>query len=307
MKSARWIRFTLAALMAASPTVFGAASRSRTPEPSDLKVVTRTTYGQHGVTETRTLYVKGARLRSDAISRTHDGESRLERTRIMRCDERRMLLLNPEARTYAFMPVPDIPATTAAVVRARAALAQPVPRGADVEITIDAVDTGERRAIGSYEARHVITTRKTEPSPGAQTPRSTTVTDGWYVDVPEFDCATRRDSSAVAVEFVIWQGGDPPDAIHVKRLRTARTGYAIEETERQTGAGGTFVSETELIEASAAPLASTLFDVPGGYRRALPRIDGGVDLSRPDTFVARLTSYCEFVADWVRWLSHHIR
>jgi hypothetical protein len=296
MNVARLVRFALGALAVVALPLFGEESNG-----ADLRVETRTTTtssGFHAFVETRTVYVKGARLRIDIAWPVREGSANFVST-IARCDERRTLRLNADTRTYAFLPVGD---SAADVIRARvaAASAPTLPRGADVEIRIDAVDTGERRRIGSYETRRVITTRWIEPTAGAQTKRSTTVTDGWYIDLPSPDCRGREEGVAFLAGFVL-RDGNAPDVFQFTRLRTARTGYAIEQTERSTDAGGgTAVTRTELIDASDAPLAWTVFDVPDGYRRALPLPGGGFDLNTPDTPLARLASYYEFVSGWFR-------
>jgi len=53
-------------------------------------------------------------------------------------------------------------------------------------ITIDSVDTGERRQFQHYTARHVKAKTTVEPGPGASTPASVEQTDGWYLDLPGF-------------------------------------------------------------------------------------------------------------------------
>jgi hypothetical protein len=195
--------------------------------------------------------------------------------------------------------------------RARAATALAQPRGARVEITLDAFDTGERKTIGGYEARHVITTRTVEPTPGAQTSRSSTVTDGWYLDLPALDCRAPGDSPRAAtalLSVLSAPAGRPPDSLDVKWLRKAHTGFAIDETQRFSHPGGTVVTKTELVEASAAPLASSVFDVPDGYRPALPLPAGqGFDLSRPDTLSGRLSTYWDLVSAWVRSITRRAR
>ncbi len=58
------------------------------------------------------------------------------------------MLLNDEAKTYAFSPIEDL---SEYLKRARLAASrrpEPEPTGGDVTITIDAVDTGERRTVG---------------------------------------------------------------------------------------------------------------------------------------------------------------
>jgi hypothetical protein len=57
-----------------------------------------------------------------------------------------------------------------------------------VKVTINTVDTGERRQVGSYSARHVITTTTAAPSPGATTRASESVEDGWHIDLPPAGC-----------------------------------------------------------------------------------------------------------------------
>jgi hypothetical protein len=79
-------------------------------------------------------------------------------------------LENEEAKTYAYSPIED---PSMDLQRARLAASrrpQPEPTGGDVTITIDAVDTGERRTMGRYIGRRVITTTKTEPGPGSSVP-----------------------------------------------------------------------------------------------------------------------------------------
>ena len=61
-------------------------------------------------------------------------------------------------------------------------------------ITIDSVDTGERRQFEHYTARHVKVKTKFEPGPGASTPASIEQADGWYLDLPGFACAEQPSS-----------------------------------------------------------------------------------------------------------------
>ncbi len=150
------------------------------PDPPDLTIKTRRTIDHpNSSISTEIVYRKGARERGETIidwppqisavngaKRTHLG------TTITQCDERRTLLLNDEAKTYAYSPIED-----PAEYRKRARLAagrspQPEPTGGDVTITIDAVDTGERRTMGRYVARRVVTTTKTERGPGTSVPAS---------------------------------------------------------------------------------------------------------------------------------------
>jgi hypothetical protein len=161
-----------------------------------------------------------------------------------------------------------------------------------VKIIIKTVDTGERRQLGSYSARHVITTITTDPSPGANTRASESVADGWHIDLPPAGCWKAGDGHFVATGSIVRAGG-APDRMHVEFRGGGRRGFPIEETTRRRGEHEPpITTRVELIEFSEAVLDRSLFDVPAGYRPALPRLIGHVDMTKPDTVANRL------VASW---------
>ena len=89
---------------------------------------------------------------------------------------------------------------------------------------------------------------------------------------------------------------------HVTQRGRARTGMALIETERWIRPEDTFTQTTELVEISTAPVDPALFDVPAGYRAALPYSSGGFDLSRPDTVGNRLALLWEGLRGFAsRW------
>lgn len=276
------------------------------PAVPDVTIKTRRTIDhQNASISTTIVYRKGARQREETIvdwpaqvsaitgaKRTHFVMT------ITQCDERRTVVLNDEAKTYAYSPIED-----PSVYLQRAKLAasrhpQPEPNGGDVTVTIDAVDTGERRTMGRYVASRVITTTKTEPGPGTSTPASDNEQDGWYVDLPSANCWDRGDLPE-PFAFTSFQRPDTPrDRLHIKRLGTARRGYPIEETSRSADERGTTTSKLELIEFSDALLDAALFTVPAGYRPALPNLFGGYDLTKPDTVMNRVQSYWDGLRAW---------
>jgi hypothetical protein len=224
--------------------------------------------------------------------RTHIG------TYITQCDERRIVLLDDEARTYAFSPIEDPSVYLQRVRLAARQRPEPEPTGGDVTITIDAVDTGERRTLGRYVARRVITTTKTEPGPGTSVPPSGSELDGWYIDLPPATCRDRGDLPEPFSYTIAQRSSTPRDRVHIRRLGTARRGYPIEEISRSHDEGGTITSKLELVEFSDAPLDAALFTVTAGYRPALPRLFGGYDLTKPDTVMNRLQSYWNGLRAW---------
>jgi hypothetical protein len=278
------------------------------PAAPDVTIKTRrTTDHQDSSIRTTIIYRKGPRQRTESIvdwppqvsartglKRTHLGTS------IIQCDERRTLMLNDEVKTYAYSPIED---PSVSFQRARLAARrhpQPEPTGGDVTITIDVVDTGERRTIGRYFARRVTTTTKTEPGPGTSVPANERTQEGWYIDLPSANCWDRE--APEPFEFTIVQRSHAPrDRVHIKWLGTAPRGFTIEETSRSKDERGTATSKLELIEFSDAPLDAALFTVPAGYRPALPNLFGGYDLTKPDTVMNRLQSYWGGLRAWADW------
>jgi hypothetical protein len=168
-----------------------------------------------------------------------------------------------------------------------------------VTITIDSVDTGERRQFGPYTARHVKVKTTFEPGPGASIPASLEQTDGWYIDLPGFACAEHPYSGFA---FLSGSSGNRRDRLQVNWLGKAPRGYAIEETSVKTGSTDTTVSKIELLEISEAPLNPSLFELPKGYRHALQTGYGGADLTKPDTIFNRANYYWTMLTLWLRSL-----
>jgi hypothetical protein len=269
------------------------------PDAPDLTIRTREAIDRpDSSVRTETIYVKGARQRRETTIEwpakvsavTHQQRTRVATT-ITQCDKRRTLLLNVDAKTFGYQAMLD-PAERFRRFQQLANRAQerePIT-GGDVTITIDAVDTGQRRQFGRYTARHVITTIKTEPGPGAAIRPKADERDGWYVDLPSSACLD--DSGEVGTVLLgYFQPGGTRDRVRIKRLGTARAGYPIDETNRMSEDGATFTTKLELIELSLRRLDAALFDVPADFRPALPMLSGGFDLTRPDTLVNRVESY----------------
>src|SRR5207247_455803 len=115
--------------------------------------------------------------------------------------------------------------------------------GAEVTVTIDSIDTGERRQFAHYTARRVKATTRFEPGLGASTPASVEETDGWYIDLPGLGC--REASSGFG--FGVLGSGNRRDRFQIKWLGKAPRGYPIEETALRTEAGKETISKVELL------------------------------------------------------------
>jgi len=245
--------------------------------------------------EARALYLKGSRQRTETVLEKPPRADAVNSASIWQCDEKRQFLLNQRDKIYYLTIIDE---RSERLKKARP-VSEPQMSGAEVTITIDSVDTGERRQFGHYTARHVKAKTKFEPGPGASTRASVEQTDGWYLDLPGFAC-TERPSSGFA--WVLGSSGNRTDRLQVKWLGKAPRGYPIEETSVKTGPVNATVSKIELVEISEAPLSPSLFELPPGYRQALQTAYGGADLTKPDTIFNRADYYWIMLTLWLRSL-----
>ena len=77
-----------------------------------------------------------------------------------------------------------------------------------------------------------------------------------------------------------------------------REAIRIEETSLTTESGKKTISKVELLEISEAPLDSSIFELPAGYRLALQTGNGGADLTKADTISNRVHYYWARVSLW---------
>jgi hypothetical protein len=274
------------------------------PNVPDLTVQTRETIDiPQSTVQTNTLYFKGAWQRRELYLQFPSAVPAHRTAQfgdITRCDERRTLALNHEARLYGWLPVNVTGRDVYSVRSWWRKTPEPPTAGADVKITINTVDTGERRQVGSYSARHVITTITTDPSPGAHTRRSETVSDGWHIDLPPAGCWDAGDGHVFSTGSIVQSGGTP-DRVSVEFRGAGRRGFPIEETtRRRVDHEPPITTRVKLIEFSDAVLDKSLFDVPAGYRPAVPRLFGGFDITKPDTVANRIAAYWQDVTTSVR-------
>jgi len=264
------------------------------PNLTDIAIKTRRTSGDW-LSQVNTLYLKGARQRTETVIEKMAGADPINWAVIQQCDEKRIFNLNQRDKLYASSEIEDW--------SERLRKARPVNMtqrsGAQVMMTIDSIDTGERRQFEHYTARHVKVKIRFEPSPGASTPASVEETDGWYIDLPGLGCQEQASSGFGFARLAV-STGNRQDRLQIKWLGKAPRGYPIEETSLITEAGNKTISKVELMEISEAPLNPSIFELPAGYRRALQTGNGGADLTKPDTLSNRAQYYWARLSFWVR-------
>lgn len=235
---------------------------------TDFKVkykVTMNMGGQPHSTESVTM-IKGARERSESsMGYGYD------QVNITQCDLKRTIQINDKVKKYFITPM-EIDTSTAASTPA----STPAPRpatpsrsGGVVTYVTTSIDTGERREMFGFTARHVKSSTTIQSSPDACNPTSyRTEIDGWYIDLSvEFNCNLGSPTAAARPPAP----GGCRDQVKFRREGNGKIGYPLIETMRMLDASGnvTFATTKEVLELSRESLDAALFDIPAGYTQAM--------------------------------------
>jgi hypothetical protein len=199
---------------------------------------------------------------------------------ISRCDLDQNFELNLQDKQFVSAPLPHFPSE--AEWQALAAKFQPPPKPPTPTILIEGttVDTGERKKLFGYEARHVITTRKQTRLNGDTEGNSESVTDGWYTDLStKLSCDPKFPGRPGYVHTAFLTAGpsnQPPDVPTFKIVGKPEEGFALstKTTNQNTyslpdGSKKVFAStdEMEVTELYSGPLDQGLFEVPKGFTK----------------------------------------
>ncbi|HKX84755.1 MAG TPA: hypothetical protein VJL58_11085 [Pyrinomonadaceae bacterium] len=256
-------------LFALSSTAFG-----------DVKIKSRQTMS--GQSYENTTYIKGKRSRSETMNGMM--------INLTQCDLRRGIQINPNAKTYLVNPFDD-GAQSAARSTAVTDKNGVVQAGGKVMMTITIKDTGERKQMFGFTARHLIITTEMQSSPDACSKTNMKMqADGWYIDA-EFvlDC----DYGVQSYGGYNRQAGSCRDRYETKTIGTAKRGYPVYEKTTMFDESGkeTMSYINEVVELSKATLEASLFEVPADYREvqdasqmyAAASSDGTTAVAAPST------------------------
>ena len=256
------VLFTFLSVISAS-AIFAQQRRRTNPAPvpaADLTIKYRsTTSGQSYESSTM---IKGKRERSEMrMGRGND------MTTITQCDLKRTIQINEGAKKYLITPM-DTGSSASATSNTSMTTAEPTRRGGVVNYITTTTDTGERKEMFGFTARHVKSSMTMESSPDACNPVNQRMeTDGWYIDFNYgFDC----DSTGAQMANRYVAPGGCRDRVAMKQLGTGRKGYPLNETMTMYGPNGqvVFSSTKEVLELSREPLDAALFDLPAGFTEA---------------------------------------
>jgi len=196
---------------------------------------------------------------------------------ITRCDLDQIFILNLDDREYMAMPIPKPPSREALQART----AQQVRPTAQPTLLIETTteDTGERKQMFGYTARHVITTVKHMPLVESGGLAQETVTDGWYIDLDTSIPCARVFYNGFLLTGGSRKPGDPPQIpIPIfKSVGKPERGFALatKELNRLTGPlpdgsiqkEARISNEMQVTELSTASLDPALFEVPKNFRK----------------------------------------
>jgi len=146
-------------------------------------------------------------------------------------------------------------------------------------------DTGERKEMFGYVARHVITTSKQTPLDGSTSQPSQSVTDGWYIDLDHsISCDPKVSPGAKRLGFLSSRavvGGKqvPLDRPEFVDIGARETGLPLKETRTvpmstrfsdSTSKTYDALNESEVTVLERVALDPALFVVPSGYKQVEP-------------------------------------
>jgi hypothetical protein len=224
---------------------------------ADVKIKIRQTMS--GQTMENTTYIKGKRQRAE-----QNLSAEMQTVNITQCDLKRDLRIMPQSQTFMvnhWEPAERVtPSTTTKTV------STPKEKGGVVVTTYTTKDTGERRQMFGYTARHLIITMETEPSPDAcQKEKTKMQFDGWYIDAAfALDCQTEQYQGYSGKNY----NSGCQDRYEMKQIGAAKKGYPLYEKMTMFDASGkeTYSMINEVVELSKATLDTALFEVPNGFR-----------------------------------------
>jgi hypothetical protein len=231
------------------------------PITGDFKITIKNTMA--GNISQGTTMIKGSRQRDETSMAM--GQSQIT---ITQCDLKRTIQINDSARKYIINSFATDEGDSAAAGGGHAqGAAGPAQKGGVVTMTINTVDTGERKEMFGFTARHLKRTTMMESGPGACNQNKMKIeNDGWYINL-EYGLACESASRAPQMGPTS-QGCR--DRYQYHRTGPATLGFPLAETTTMYGEDGraTFTMMKEVVEISRQSLDAALFEIPAGYTQA---------------------------------------
>jgi len=235
-----------------------------------------------GMNTESTIYVKGMRKRTESSAMMGMPAPPIT---IEQCDLQRTIKVNNKKKIYFIEPfvkedVIEEDVKTPPVKTKPVAQPKTTPeKGGVIHMWYSINDTGERKKMNGFTARHVWTSQKIKPTPEACTMKDSIVikTDGWYIDLPQFNCPIRYTPTTTA-NPIEKQQPDCKDRYVTHRSGKGKLGFPLTETRTIIMGDGTsktteFATSLETLEFSTEKLDSMLFEIPLGYTQTMNEND----------------------------------
>ncbi|HEX3229593.1 MAG TPA: hypothetical protein VHQ95_11535 [Pyrinomonadaceae bacterium] len=261
----RLVLFILIIISISTVTAISFAQRTRDtadkPITGDFKITIKNTVA--GNTSQGTTMIKGSRQREETSMAM--GQSQIN---ITQCDLKRTIQINDSARKYLISSFAADEGDTAGAGGGHAqGAAGSAQRGGVVTMTVNTVDTGERKEMFGFTARHLKRTTMMDSGPGACSQNKMKIeNDGWYINL-EYGLACESASRAPQMGP---SSQGCRDRYQYHRTGPATLGFPLSETTTMYGEDGraTFTMMKEVIEISRQSLDAALFEIPAGYTQA---------------------------------------
>lgn len=228
-----------------------------------IKQVTTTDYARIE----NTIYVKGMRQRVETGAGLGMNGHLVT---IVQCDLKRNLTLDTVKKLYFIVPFSSgrrettvNPGKEPTEVKE----GKVVKKGGTITIWYNLHDTGERKKIFGFTARHIWSDQKMKPSTDACSMKDSMLmyTDGWYIDLPEFNCSMPHDAISGGYNVPEKQC---EDKMIMHESGKAKMGFPLIQTTTMIIGDKKMVTKIETLELSTAKLDSLLFTIPRGYKEA---------------------------------------
>src|SRR5437588_11012575 len=112
------------------------------------------------------------------------GGMNMSQVSVTQCDLRRTIQIKDRARKYMISPMDSEVSTASTTGTDAGAMSGPSRSGGVVTMSVNTTDTGERKEMFGFTARHLKRTMISQSSPDAcQQQHMKIETDGWYVNL----------------------------------------------------------------------------------------------------------------------------
>jgi hypothetical protein len=222
----------------------------------------KTKFITDGQSSETTVYTKDSRQRFDAGPGI---------AMINQCDVQRSVQLFEQRKSYIVFPAQG---------QAQQSGARASSTGGVVNYSASITDTGERKTMFGFTARHMKSVTTKDAGPNTCNPGHETMEfDGWYIDYePEAPMCLANTAKIQAPQAK--PGCN--DEIKTSQTGDGKLGYPLSYTLKTTKEDGTStVMQMQVTEFSNATLDKSLFEVPSGYNELQSSLDFSAALGAP--------------------------